>query len=427
MAGGFRPHAALSLPYATGITITVAGAAALLYSLATTSENAGRKNVIPSPRTTLLPQLSAAEQHDLPYPPDGLLPGARDVDSPYGSVRVYEWGPEDGPKVLLVHGISTPCIALAAVAEELVRSGRRVMLFDLFGRGFSDSPTDLPYDARLYTTQILLALASSPLSWTGSASQSFSIVGYSLGGGIAADFASYFYPRLVSSLVLIAPGGVMRRERVSWKSWWLYDVCPLLMPQGLLRRLVGRRLYTPVGGDDDATASTTAAADVGNAAQAEAGQVVAGQQGRGRSRRDSMLSHPAPLLGADRWPHVTAAGAVNWQLAHHRGFVVPAFVSSMRCAPIYGQQERWRVVGEKVEAERVAAVEEGGNERKGVLLLLGKDDPIVLVDEVGSDAVDALGGEDNVRTVVLEAGHEVPMSKPKEVVRAMVEFWEGGV
>lgn len=137
MAGGFRPNAAaLSLPYATGITITAAGAAALLYLLATASDNAtaancrkNRNNVIPSPRTTLLPQLSAAEQDNLPYPPDGLLPGARDVDSPYGSVRVYEWGPEDGPKVLLVHGISTPCIALAAVAEELVKSGRRVMLF----------------------------------------------------------------------------------------------------------------------------------------------------------------------------------------------------------------------------------------------------------------------------------------------------------
>lgn len=142
MAGGFRSNAALSLPYATGITITAAGAAAaFLYLLATTSDNAAangrknndhRRNVIPSPRTTLLPQLSAAEQHDLPYPPDGLLPGARDVDSPYGSVRVYEWGPEDGAKVLLVHGISTPCIALAAVAEELVKSGRRVMLFGEF-------------------------------------------------------------------------------------------------------------------------------------------------------------------------------------------------------------------------------------------------------------------------------------------------------
>jgi hypothetical protein len=31
--------------------------------------------------------------------------------------------------VLLVHGISTPCIALGSLAEELVQGGCRVMLF----------------------------------------------------------------------------------------------------------------------------------------------------------------------------------------------------------------------------------------------------------------------------------------------------------
>lgn len=64
----------------------------------------------------------------LPYQPD-TLPGGRDVDTPYGSIRAYEWGPEHGRKVLLVHGISTPCIALGAVAETLVSHGCRVLLF----------------------------------------------------------------------------------------------------------------------------------------------------------------------------------------------------------------------------------------------------------------------------------------------------------
>ena len=65
---------------------------------------------------------------DLPYPPDAL-PGARDVDTPYGSVRVYEWGPETGERVLLVHGISTPSVALGDLAHELASKGYRVMLF----------------------------------------------------------------------------------------------------------------------------------------------------------------------------------------------------------------------------------------------------------------------------------------------------------
>lgn len=72
--------------------------------------------------------LSSVERDNLPYPP-AALPGSRDVDSPYGSIRVYEWGQEDGRKVLLVHGISTPCIALASLAEGLVKNGCRVMLF----------------------------------------------------------------------------------------------------------------------------------------------------------------------------------------------------------------------------------------------------------------------------------------------------------
>lgn len=66
-----------------------------------------------------------------PYPPE-LFPGGRDVDTVYGTIKVFEWGPEDGDKVLLVHGIGTPCIALGDMAWELVRKGYRVMLFGTF-------------------------------------------------------------------------------------------------------------------------------------------------------------------------------------------------------------------------------------------------------------------------------------------------------
>ena len=85
------------------------------------------QKVIPSPRTTLLPQLSASEIAALPYRPD-VLPGGRWVDSPYGTIRVYEWGSEHGRKVLLVHGISNPCPVLGGLAGGLVERGCRVML-----------------------------------------------------------------------------------------------------------------------------------------------------------------------------------------------------------------------------------------------------------------------------------------------------------
>lgn len=89
-----------------------------------------KPTILVSPRRAGLSTLSEEENRKLPVP-DDVLPGARDVASPYGSVRVYEWGREDGPKVLLVHGITTPCIALGGVAHALVDRGCRVMLFDL--------------------------------------------------------------------------------------------------------------------------------------------------------------------------------------------------------------------------------------------------------------------------------------------------------
>jgi hypothetical protein len=84
--------------------------------------------IIDSPLPLIQKTLTRKQQEKLPYAPDALE-GARDVATPFGNIRVYEWGPPEGKKVLLVHGISTPCIALGGLAEELVQKGCRVMLF----------------------------------------------------------------------------------------------------------------------------------------------------------------------------------------------------------------------------------------------------------------------------------------------------------
>ena len=95
---------------------------------------------VDSPAQSLIPKLHEEQAAGLPYPPDAY-PGARDVTSPYGSLRVYEWGPEDGRKVLFVHGITNPCVALGGVAHGLVERGCRVILFgmNLSTRGFTVS------------------------------------------------------------------------------------------------------------------------------------------------------------------------------------------------------------------------------------------------------------------------------------------------
>ncbi|KAL2353031.1 alpha/beta-hydrolase [Cryomyces antarcticus] len=387
-------------------------------------------DVLPSPRKSLLPTLSRTEIAELPYPPD-VFPGARDVDSPYGTIRVYEWGPEDGRKVLFIHGISTPCIAFAGMAEKLVEKGCRVMLFDLFGRGYSDTPTSLPHDARLYTTQILLALSSSPLSWTGS-NQTFSLVGYSLGGCIAAAFTSYF-PSLIDSLILIAPAGLVRPAHIGWKSRVLYSTGWL--PERLLQWLVRRRLE---GGPSGAVAVTPrpqdlsddVAADADNAVAAEVG-TIASSAPQSNSNAPGTSFDAAPLF--PHRPHISPAAAVRWQLLSHLGFL-PAFMSSIRYAPIHSQHDRWTLIGRRLSARKSSGASassssssssENRQQQGKVLIILGRTDPIIVETEIAPDAREVLGRE-NVEVVVLEAGHEVPISKGGEIVDAVWKFWGEG-
>ena len=112
---------------AAAAALTIAGLA--LSSASISSRKSPRKQkAIPSPLTTLLPKLSEAQIARLPYPPD-FFPGARDVETPYGRMRVYEWGPETGKKVVMVPGDTTPAPVFSVIAPGLVAKGFRVIVF----------------------------------------------------------------------------------------------------------------------------------------------------------------------------------------------------------------------------------------------------------------------------------------------------------
>lgn len=110
---------------------------------------------------------------------------------------------------------------------------------DLWGRGYTDGCADLKHDDRLYSSEILIALTSSKLSWVGGPDGGFDLVGYSLGGGIATAFASYF-SAMVRSLILLAPSGIIRAQHMSSRSRVLY--CTGLVPEPLLAWLCKKRL-----------------------------------------------------------------------------------------------------------------------------------------------------------------------------------------
>jgi len=56
--------------------------------------------------------------------------------------------------------------------------------------------------------------------------------------------------------------------------------------------------------------------------------------------------------------------------------------------------------------------------------VLGITDPIMTVEEIGVDARDAFG-EANLKTVVIDGGHEIPMSHADEVTDAILKHLSG--
>ncbi|ROV97541.1 hypothetical protein VSDG_04635 [Cytospora chrysosperma] len=359
-----------------------------------------RPSILPSPLRTLVPALSPEQRSELLYPPD-FFPGARDVPTPYGSIRCYEFGPAEGRKVLLVHGISTSCMTLTHIAHGLAERGCRVLLFDLFGRGFSDGVGDLPFDERLFVSQALLALASSELAWTGQgADDGFHLLGYSLGGGIAVHLAATL-PRVVKSLILFAPAGMIREEnfgtaaRLVFRSGWL--------PEKLVEAMTRWRLRKPIAA---AARRKPSRGRGGDGPPAEAPHMP-GEQ----AIEAAVTSEIAD--GSDRGlPNALQRRVlkhVNWQVANHQGFV-PAFMSTLRYAPMIKQHDTWR---------KLAA-----REPKTTLFVFGEGDGVVSDEDYREDVLPLVGGEEHVCwPKPLPGAHDFPMTHPEQALEQIWKFW----
>lgn len=385
------PPPAISLALGTALGLSLA------YLL-----RAYRLNSSPSPPSPIPAPTPTPSSSSSPYPPSAV-PGGRRVPTPHGTIQVYEFGPATGEKVLFLPGISTPVLALGDLAGNLAERGYRVMLFDLFGRGYSDAPggDGVVYDERLYVAQVLLVLASSRLAWTGE--RAFHLVGYSLGGGLAVSFARWCGP-MVRSLVCVAGAGlVRRREHVGWRNRVLYSSGWL--PERLLEWLVERRIRPERKGG-------------GRADEVDA-------EGTGRdSDANGGTGWDSTLLSKRRGGGTTVADVMEWQIREHKGFV-SAFISSIRHAPIYDRREDWAALGRLLEERRKDPGLAGSRHGK-VLLVLGKRDSVIVKDELVEDAT-ALLGVDGVEVVEIDAGHELAFTHGDEVADAAVSFWSGDV
>ncbi|MCS6768038.1 MAG: alpha/beta hydrolase [Candidatus Nitrosocaldus sp.] len=114
-------------------------------------------------------------------------------------VRLLEDGISNSKHIMLLHGIGAAAERWAKVIP-LLAKGYHVVAPDIIGFGYSDKP-DVNYTMRFFTSFVRdLALALGI--------KRFSLVGSSLGGQIATEFAIAHSNDMLNSLVLVTPSGM---------------------------------------------------------------------------------------------------------------------------------------------------------------------------------------------------------------------------
>jgi len=116
-----------------------------------------------------------------------------------GRTRFDLLGPTPSQVVVFVHGFTSPAYVWGSLPKRLREQGYRTLVYDLFGRGFSDRP-DVVYDRDLYDRQLVDLLGRLQIRGP------VHLVGLSMGAIIATEFALRHETR-VASLTLIDPAG----------------------------------------------------------------------------------------------------------------------------------------------------------------------------------------------------------------------------
>lgn len=141
----------------------------------------------------------------------------------HGHEITYRHAGDGGPVVLLIHGIANSSETWTEILPRLAGHAR-VVAPDLLGHGTSAKPRSGDYSLAAYANGLrdLLAVLGHERA---------TIVGHSLGGGVALQFA-YQFPERCERLILLAPGGfgrevhpVLRAAALPGSEWLLPLVC----------------------------------------------------------------------------------------------------------------------------------------------------------------------------------------------------------
>lgn len=116
-------------------------------------------------------------------------------------VTHYRWiGPVRGPVAVCIHGLTTPSMVWQQLADDLAGLGFRVLVYDLYGRGYSDRLRGT-LGRDLFQRQLKDLLAHEGVG------DDITLLGYSMGGSIGTAFAAE-NPGRLRRLILLAPAGI---------------------------------------------------------------------------------------------------------------------------------------------------------------------------------------------------------------------------
>lgn len=140
-----------------------------------------------------------------------------------GYVHYRQIGPVGGQPVILIHGLSTPLFSWNGIIKKLADSGMNVIVYDIYGRGWSDRP-DIDNTFDLFDRQLDQLLTALKIE------KPVDLVGMSMGALISA-FYTEKHPDKVRRLGLVSPGGyvadfplIVQLMRKPVIGSWLMDV-----------------------------------------------------------------------------------------------------------------------------------------------------------------------------------------------------------
>ncbi|MEH6830502.1 MAG: alpha/beta hydrolase [Sulfitobacter sp.] len=163
----------------------------------------------------------------------GSAPG-QFVELSQGVTHFHLSGSHEDPLIVCVHGLTTPSFVWESLSKGLNGLGFRVLVYDLYGRGYSDRP-DGPQNKAFFNQQLDDLLAHLEID------SPFHMIGYSMGGAIATGFAAT-YPARVRRLVLLASAGMAQidtpllnfiRDRGIVGKWLMLAAYPVQLRRGI--------------------------------------------------------------------------------------------------------------------------------------------------------------------------------------------------